>query len=898
MYEITLKNLNSIKKYLIGLSLLLSAWQTNAQVTLATQTAVNNFNPTTTHISGSLTIGGAFANSDIANLTSLSNIKSIGGDLNITYNKDLSSLNGLENIQSVEGDIFITNNALLSNCLSLFDFIAVREVTIVNNNSGCNSAAEVIADNNKCGNPGNQLDLDKDGVLDCEDSCPNTPDGVSVDAHGCSGTAANAGPDQSQCNDSDFILAGNAPDIGIGRWSVVSGTANITTTASRTSTVTGIVAGSSATLKWTITNGTITSSDEVVLTNDVSVKADAGPDQTQINNPTFILAAKTPSIGTGVWSVISGEVTIADVNSPTSMVTVAEGTTDAVLTWTITNGVCTSGDEVALVSKRDLDGDGIPDDEDDCDDRRDIDGDGTPDCRDNCDNRIDTDGDGIVDCFDLCDDRIDTDGDGTSDCKDNCPNDPTKIEPDACGCGTPPQIDSDGDGIVNCMDDCPYDLNQYIDGQLKCGQTMKSDTRLGDRVIVDYGECTDFDYTGRELFYKLTLYDAGKMTVRFKEIGNGRRELQLMILNDYCYIDSCIGMIPGNPGTEESLVLEDMPAGDYYFAVDSRDFYDRAEFELTVDCGGGGTSMVTCPEDALLTEDFEGYDAGTDIVAASANFEPFGETSTSAKVTTTHDETPNKALYLNRNIGVSDLNFVIGNQQHDGIGRIAFNMYVAPNKGAYFNIFGHESTPSYGVKYQINTDDRAFQGKWMSVEAYFDMDNDKYTLFIDNRRIVVSGNYVLGLGRINFYAYWNNDFYIDNLCYSRVASIPAASRVARVENELLENVVKPTAATMTTATSEYFATKVAPSTTAIKKDLKIFPNPTTGTFHYQGRLSTSETVTVEIFNQLGQSVRRVAIAEASIIDLELELNNFPDGIYFLKAFSDKLLDTQRIVLQR
>lgn len=645
-------------------------------------------------------------------------------------------------------------------------------------------------------------------------------------------------------------------------------------------------------------NNTVDTESFTVKISEPATIAEAGPNQVKLSTRDFTLVGNTPTVGTGKWTLVSGTANITSPANPQSSVTGVPYETSVTLKWTITNGACYNSDEVVLkATEKDDDDDGTPNDLDTCDDRIDTDGDGISDCKDTCDDRIDTDGDGIVDCFDFCDDRIDTDGDGTSDCKDNCPNDPTKIEPDACGCGTPPQIDSDGDGIVNCMDECPYDLNQYVDGQLECGRTIKSDTRLGDRVIVDYGECTDFDYIGRELFYKLTLYDAGTMTVRFKEIGNGSNELQLMILNDYCFIDSCLGTIVGNPGTEEALVLEDVPAGDYYFAVDSRGFYDRAEFELTVDCGVGGSSMVTCLEDALLTEDFEGYVAGTDIVAASANFELSGETSTSAKVTTTHDEIPNQALYLNRSKGISDINFVLGNQQR-GIGRVAFNIYVEPRSGATFNIYGHKSTPSFGAKYQIDTDDTALQGKWMSVEAYFDVENDSYTLFIDNRAIVVSGNYLPGLGRINFYAYWNNAFYIDNLCYSEVASIPAVGRVTKVENELLQNIVKPTATTTTTATSENFTTDVTTTAAPIKQDLKVYPNPTTGAFRYEGQLSTMEDITIEIFNQLGQSVRRAVIADASVIDVELELNNLPEGIYLLQAYSDKLLDTQRIVLQR
>jgi hypothetical protein len=59
---------------------------------------------------------------------------------------------------------------------------------------------------------------------------------------------------QLQCNTSSFILSGNAPTIGIGSWlQQVNRNYN---TDLNTSGVTGVAAGTSATLRWTITNGT------------------------------------------------------------------------------------------------------------------------------------------------------------------------------------------------------------------------------------------------------------------------------------------------------------------------------------------------------------------------------------------------------------------------------------------------------------------------------------------------------------------------------------------------------------------------------------------------------------------------------------------------------------------
>ena len=81
---------------------------------------------------------------------------------------------------------------------------------------------------------------------------------------------ANAGLDQPICNSPTgaFTLAGNTPTTGTGVWSVVNGTASITSPTSPISGVTGVPIGSSATLRWTITNPPCgNSSDDVVLSN-------------------------------------------------------------------------------------------------------------------------------------------------------------------------------------------------------------------------------------------------------------------------------------------------------------------------------------------------------------------------------------------------------------------------------------------------------------------------------------------------------------------------------------------------------------------------------------------------------------------------------------------------------
>ena len=97
----------------------------------------------------------------------------------------------------------------------------------------------------------------------------NSPAATTIVTVSATPTTANAGTDITPaCGATTATLAGNTPAAGTGLWSVVSGTATITTPTSPTSGVTGLAAsGGTATLRWTISNGTCTpSTDDVVIT--------------------------------------------------------------------------------------------------------------------------------------------------------------------------------------------------------------------------------------------------------------------------------------------------------------------------------------------------------------------------------------------------------------------------------------------------------------------------------------------------------------------------------------------------------------------------------------------------------------------------------------------------------
>ena len=172
-------------------------------------------------------------------------------------------------------------------------------------------------------------------------------------------TAAAAGDDQTgsaTCGLTQVTLAGNAPNVGTGAWSIVSGTGgSFADASSRTSTFTG-TAGSSYTLRWTISNSPCTAStDDVVITfNKNPTTANAGVDQNFSPSGgamSTTLAGNAPTVGTGLWTIVSGSG--GTITTPSSHASTFTGTAGVTYTlrWTISNSPCNSySDDVQLSS--------------------------------------------------------------------------------------------------------------------------------------------------------------------------------------------------------------------------------------------------------------------------------------------------------------------------------------------------------------------------------------------------------------------------------------------------------------------------------------------------------------------------------------------------------------------
>lgn len=155
------------------------------------------------------------------------------------------------------------------------------------------------------------------------------------------------GADQQICADNASISA-NTPIVGTGAWNVVSGSGSISASGSSSTTVSNLIPGTNS-FAWTISNGVCPpSSDTLTILVDEQVGTpDAGVDQS-ICAASTNLAALTPTVGSGTWSIVSGSGVFANAGSPNTAVSNV-GVGLNVYRWTVTNGTCEESDEVSVL---------------------------------------------------------------------------------------------------------------------------------------------------------------------------------------------------------------------------------------------------------------------------------------------------------------------------------------------------------------------------------------------------------------------------------------------------------------------------------------------------------------------------------------------------------------------
>uniref|UniRef100_UPI000830CBCE DUF11 domain-containing protein n=1 Tax=Pseudotamlana agarivorans TaxID=481183 RepID=UPI000830CBCE len=183
-------------------------------------------------------------------------------------------------------------------------------------------------------------------------ACAPQSDTVTLTYTGTPPSLADAGLDQEYCDVTQFYLNATPLTVGTGTWVQTSGNpTTITAPNNPNSLVLGLTPGNYE-FTWTATGGGCSSSDsmEVLIYSDPGI-TDAGPDQTLPEFSNVVLAAIAPTVGTGVWSQVSGpsSASFIDLNDPNTAVS---GTTVGtyVFEWTISNGTCTPVSDQVIIN--------------------------------------------------------------------------------------------------------------------------------------------------------------------------------------------------------------------------------------------------------------------------------------------------------------------------------------------------------------------------------------------------------------------------------------------------------------------------------------------------------------------------------------------------------------------
>ncbi len=179
-------------------------------------------------------------------------------------------------------------------------------------------------------------------------ACPAVSDTVFITVANAL-SIADAGANQQICS-SNASLNGVAPTVGIGTWTLLSGTGIINNVNDNTTAISGLGVGNNV-FEWTIAGaGCPSNADQVTITvNAVNTIAQAGADITICDNNINLNANAATAGLTGNWSS-QGAVSFGNMNDQNTLVSNLQNGAN-ILIWTLTNTVgCPPTSDTVIVN--------------------------------------------------------------------------------------------------------------------------------------------------------------------------------------------------------------------------------------------------------------------------------------------------------------------------------------------------------------------------------------------------------------------------------------------------------------------------------------------------------------------------------------------------------------------
>jgi len=461
-------------------------------------------------------------------------------------------------------------------------------------------------------------------------------------------------------------------------------------------------------------------------------------------------------------------------------------------------------------------------------------------------------------------------------------------------------------------------LDRYVEASIDCGETIKGDNFGGENRFENYGSCSAWPSTGRELIYKFVNHKVRDLTFTLKEDDGGQPKVLNMYILNGCSLNSCVGAInrPSDPDSDRSRTIYSAAPGTYYVVIDANQEFGHNWFELSLHCDAA-PSADAC-DDAYYSTSFERFDFGStdqtrfrngDYVSIVSPYWTKSEGLRHARVSSDvavkdgvqirRAADGRQALEFNRaDEGAQNAILNLG-QKYRGKYRICWSMFIEKKHTAFFGLFGTDGDP-WGAVSKEFAHNSELQGKWFDVELFVDLDNNRYSLFLNNRQYSSSGAYNLNLDALMFYGTPNAHFYVDAICFSQVRRIPSARVAALDDTPLFTADVQLQAVNGIQGITDNGLTQLATATTneLTATDLKVVPNPTSGATTIALDLATAQNVELQIFSPAGQMVREISLGETSIVRQDINLGDLPNGLYILKATAEQSVITKKIVLQK
>lgn len=190
-------------------------------------------------------------------------------------------------------------------------------------------------------------------------SCVSKPSQVfNAEINKIPDSRAFAGQDFSICETANITLSGEAPSLGVGRWTLVSpdtsGIVSISNPDQPTSGVNGLQGNSTYTFRWTLSNGACQnySFDEVTLTINKDEDALAGDDLIACAGGSLQLNA-VPVTGNGFWTQPEAQslfgVNIADPTDPKTSVSGLQAGNLYSFSWNVQGSCGNERDDILVL---------------------------------------------------------------------------------------------------------------------------------------------------------------------------------------------------------------------------------------------------------------------------------------------------------------------------------------------------------------------------------------------------------------------------------------------------------------------------------------------------------------------------------------------------------------------